>query len=142
MQILLVLLFGTAVVCWSLSLLAFIATAALAFDGWETNIGAGLTLLAALSLTFLAQLLTLGAVLAQVVGQIRKQVTAPYTPLRKLLWGATAIMAAGAAMLLATGFEFRSYGVAYLLGNMMITGITAVAVSVADWQYSRRTSTG
>ncbi|MGP6173146.1 hypothetical protein [Corynebacterium sp. A21] len=132
----------TAVVGWVVSLLVFVATALMALDGWDTNIGAGAALLVALHFAFLSGLITIAAVVAWAVGRVRGQLTEPYVPLRNLLWGATAVLVLGAAMLLFTGFHLTSPGVVYLLGGAVVTGITAVVVSVNPRQESHRRATG
>ncbi|MGD7002441.1 hypothetical protein [Corynebacterium halotolerans] len=125
-------LWPSAAVCWGISLLAFVAAAGMALDGWDTNIGAGFALLIAMLFAAVAQLLTLGELLAWAISRIRNRMAEPFPPLRKLLWSATAVTALASVMLLATGWELDSLWIVHLSSSAVITGIAAGAVSVDD----------
>lgn len=125
-------------VCWVITLLAFIAANLMGLRGWDANIGGGFALLLGTFFGFVAQLLTMAAVLVWVIRRVKGQWTGTSSALRNLLWGGTAVLVLNAAMSLGTGFHLSSPLIIYLLSSAVVLGLLAASISVDDWQRARR----
>ena len=117
-----------AAVMWVVTLVAFVAFTALGCQGMDTNIGAGLALIAAMDLTLVSDVITLLMLASWVTARRQPGAVELRRGIRNTLWGAVAVTLAGTAVYLLH-FPPQSSGATRLYVSLALCASAAVLLS-------------